>query len=259
VSVTRCIVGRDSHPSPSPSPSPPPIFELDGIVAGYGRGTVLRDVDIRVHSGEVVALLGGNGAGKTTTMRVGAGLLRPARGSVRIHREDFTKRSPHERSKAGLCLIPEGRGIFRSLTVGENLRLAVPPWIHRSESARAIDAFPFLGERLSDIAGTLSGGQQQMLALARAFVSDPKVVLVDEVSLGLAPLVVEEAFAALRILTDRGTAVLLVEQYVDRALGLADTVIVLRKGRVAYSAPRSDVDESTLHQYYLDDRIEEST
>jgi branched-chain amino acid transport system ATP-binding protein len=152
-------------------------------------------------------------------------------------------------------LIPEGRGIFRSLTVAENLRLAVPPWLPRSEATHAIQAFPFLADRLSDVAGTLSGGQQQMLALARAFVSDPKVVLVDEVSLGLAPLVVEEAFAALRLLTDRGTAVLLVEQYVDRALGLADTVIVLRKGRVSYSAPRSEVDVSTLHRYYLDDQI----
>jgi branched-chain amino acid transport system ATP-binding protein len=251
VSVDRCISSQNSPPSQSP------LFELEGIVAGYGRSTVLRNVTLQVHSGEVVALLGGNGAGKTTTMRVGAGLLRPVQGSVRIDGQDFTRRSPHERAKAGLCLIPEGRGIFRSLTVGENLRLAVPPWMHRSESARAIDAFPFLGERLSDIAGTLSGGQQQMLALARAFVSNPKVVLVDEVSLGLAPMVVEEAFAAMRVLTDRGTAVLLVEQYVDRALTLADMVIVLRKGSVTYSAPRSDVDESTLHQYYLDDRIEE--
>lgn len=229
-----------------------PIVEVAGVYAGYGRSEVLREVSLSVARGRITALIGANGAGKTTTLRVISGLLRPSRGTVHLAGSDVTRLPPHRRAAAGLCLIPEGRGIFKSLTVSENLMLAQPPGMVEPPAVDdALQMFPALSSKLKMPAGRLSGGQQQMLALSRAFLARPSVVLLDEVSMGLAPIVVDEIFAALQALAAHDTAILLVEQYVGKALSLADTVVVLEKGTVALSAAPSDLDEDLLFQRYL--------
>ena len=207
-------------------------------------------------AGEVVALLGPNGAGKTTVLRAASGLLRLEKGSMLVHGTDVSRRSPHERVKSGLCLIPEGRGIFRGLTVSENLRLYVPPWAQRESYDKAIDLFPLLGQRLKLVAGNLSGGQQQMLSLARAFLSGAKTVMLDELSMGLAPIMVDEVFAGIRTLASTGLALLVVEQYINRALDLADTVVLINKGEVSHIGPPSGLDEDSLARHYLGDEKE---
>lgn len=236
------------------SPSPAPVLLLSHITAGYGRSTVLRDVTVEVPAGSIVALLGPNGAGKTTLLRTAAGLLRPAAGSVRLNGAEVTKAAPHQRAKAGLCLIPEGRGIFRNLTVRENLRMQVPPGAKRTANEgldRVLTTFPVLRDRLGQTAGTMSGGQQQLLALARCYLTSPRVVLLDEVSMGLAPKAVDEIFAAIVTLAAGGTALVLVEQYVNRALELASQAVLLDRGTVAYSGPSRDLDEAAVVRGYL--------
>jgi branched-chain amino acid transport system ATP-binding protein len=203
---------------------PEPALELVGIQAGYDRVTVLRDISLTVPAGKIVALLGPNGAGKTTLLRTATGLLKPAAGTVSINGVDVTGAAPNRRSRAGLCLIPEGRGIFRSLTVRDNRRMQVPTWSKENSVDLALDVFPVLRDRIGQIAGTMSGGQRQMLALARSYLSKPHIVLLDEVSMGLAPKIVDEIFVALKQLASWGIALLLVEQYVNRALELADTL-----------------------------------
>lgn len=226
-------------------------LDLRGITAGYGRTTVLRDVNLAVPTGSIVALLGPNGSGKTTLLRVAAGLLRPAHGSVFVDDVDLTRRAPNRRARAGVCLIPEGRGIFRSLTVRDNLRLHVPPWDRGASAAIAFEMFPVLRDRRGQLAGTMSGGEQQMLALARAYIQNPRVVLLDEVSMGLAPKVVDEIFEALQKLAQTGVSLLLVEQYVNRALELSDSVVLLDRGAVAFNGPSKDLDEDTVVRGYL--------
>jgi len=228
-----------------------PVLELSAITAGYGRATVMRDLSLSVAPGSAVALLGPNGAGKTTVMRVAAGLIRPTAGTVRIGSADVTRSSPHDRAKRGLCLIPEGRGIFRSLTVRDNLRLSVPPWRSGASLDDALEAFPILAQRTRQVAGTMSGGQQQMLALARAYLSDPKLVLLDEVSMGLAPIIVDEIFESLRVLASTGVALLLVEQYVGRALDLADRVYLIDRGEIRFEGTPDQLDERALSAHYL--------
>ena len=228
-----------------------PALELSGITAGYGRTTVLRDVTVSVPAGKVVALIGPNGAGKTTLLRTAGGLLRPAAGQVSGGGQDLTRQRAFQRARAGVCLIPEGRGIFPGLTVRENLLMQVPPWKKGSDFDAAVDAFPVLGERLSQRAGSMSGGQQQMLALGRCFLSEPSVVLLDEVSMGLAPLVIDEIFAALQKLADAGVALLVVEQYVNRALAMADLVYLLDRGETVFSGPASELDADEIVRRYL--------
>jgi branched-chain amino acid transport system ATP-binding protein len=227
------------------------LFELRGITAGYDSGTVLAGVDLVVPDRSVVALLGPNGAGKTTLLRVASGLLRPRSGQILIDGADVTGASPDKLANAGVCHIPEGRGIFPGLTVADNLRLQAP----RSTDVGAIEIvheiFPRLGERLSQLAGTLSGGEQQMLSLARAYLHDPKVVLLDEVSMGLAPKIVDDIFEHLAALSARGTALLLVEQYVTRALGLADYVYILKRGSISFVGEPSEVGEDMVADSYL--------
>ena len=230
---------------------PRPVVELSGISAGYGRTKVLRDVDLTVRAGSVVALLGPNGAGKTTLLRVAAGLLTPTVGRVTIGADDVTRRRPSQRAREGVCLIPEGRGIFPNLSVRENLLLQVPAWKREQSFESALEAFPVLRERLGQTAGSMSGGQQQMLALSRCFLSDPKVVLLDEVSMGLAPRIIDEIFDALLELSRRGVALLLVEQYVSRALHVADHVYLLGRGSVTFSGAPTELDESELMRRYL--------
>jgi branched-chain amino acid transport system ATP-binding protein len=234
-----------------PAPSDASLLKLREVTAGYGRTTVLRGVDLDVSAGSVVALLGPNGAGKTTLLRVAAGLLPVSAGRVAMESRDVTKRKPFQRARSGICLIPEGRGVFPNLSVRHNLRIQVPPWQHDHGYDAALDAFPALKSRLRQTAGSLSGGQQQMLALARCFVSDPRVVLLDEVSMGLAPRVIDEIFQALRRLTQRGVALLIVEQYVSRALHLADRVYLLNRGAITFSGDPSELDESELMRQYV--------
>ena len=228
----------------------PTSLELNGIRAGYSTATVLRDVSIAVPQGSLVALLGPNGAGKTTLLSVAAGLLRPAAGSVLLNGMDLTKRPAQRRLRDGLCLIPEGRGIFPSLTVRDNLKLLAPPWSSDGIDA-AIEIFPVLGERIAQVAGTLSGGEQQMLALARVVLARPKLVLLDEISMGLAPLVVDQLYGVLQDLARTGISMLIVEQYVQRALGICSFAYILNKGQVAYSGPADALEHDTILQKYL--------
>jgi branched-chain amino acid transport system ATP-binding protein len=234
------------------SPEGVPALELLRITAGYGRTVVLRDLSLDVAPGKVAALLGPNGIGKTTLLRVASGLLTANRGLVRIDGQDVSDRSPHERAKAGLCLIPEGRGIFRNLSVLENLKLDIPPWQRGSQSYDSVFAtFPVLAERRHQRAGSMSGGEQQMLALARAYLSSPKIVLLDEVSMGLSPKMVDAVFATMRVLADMGMTLLLVEQYIKRALDIADTIILMEKGSVSFVGSPAEVDEKSLAGHYL--------
>ena len=226
-------------------------LELRDVTAGYGDHTVLHGIDIRVEMGQVVALLGPNGSGKTTLLRTAAGLLTADAGAVLIDGQDVTGLATHRRARAGLCLIPEGRGVFKQLTVRENLLLALPAGDRASAIAPAIDAFPVLGKRLGQLAGTMSGGEQQMLALCRAFLTRPKLVILDEVSIGLAPRIVDDIFGALSTLPSRNVAVLLVEQYIHRALEIADHVYLLTRGRLTFSGSPAQLDEHEVIKGYL--------
>jgi branched-chain amino acid transport system ATP-binding protein len=226
------------------------VLELTNVQAGYGGVTVLRDLSLWVPRGSVVALLGPNGAGKTTTLRLASGLLRPTGGTMTLDAEPYP-RSPDAVARAGICHVPEGRGVFPSLTVKENLLVQARGRGIADAVEKATAAFPRLGQRLSQVAGTMSGGEQQMLALAKAYVSRPTYVLLDEVSMGLAPKVVDEIFAFLRDLAARGTALLLVEQYVTRALEVADYVFLLNHGRVVFSGEPGELDGSAIFAEYM--------
>jgi branched-chain amino acid transport system ATP-binding protein len=229
-----------------------PILELSGVVSGYGAVTVLREVDLSVEPGEVVALLGPNGAGKTSLLRAASGLIRVQSGEVRIAGAPATKASPSERARRGLCLIPEGRGVFRNLTVKDNLRMCTPSWVREPRIDAVFAAFPILKDRQKQLAGTLSGGEQQMLALSRAVLAEPAVVLVDEVSMGLAPIVVDVIFDALRTLAQGGgVALLVVEQYVERALAMADRCYLIKKGQIVYAGSASELKGSVVLSEYL--------
>ena len=228
------------------------MLDLSGVTAGYGGSTVLRDVNVKVPSGSVTAIVGANGAGKTTLLRVASGLLRPANGDVVFDGRNLTGCPAHAFFRAGICHIPEGRGIFRSLTVRENLILQSPRGTRPGDAIDAVSqAFPKLAERLSQTAGTLSGGEQQMLALAHAYLSNSKVILLDEVSMGLAPRIVDDIFEFLRVLAGSGCALVIVEQYVNRALELADFVFVMGRGQVTFSGEPSEVDVDELLSDYL--------
>jgi branched-chain amino acid transport system ATP-binding protein len=227
------------------------MLELRNICAGYGTGKVLEDVSLVVPDGAVVALLGPNGAGKTTLLKVASGLLRPTSGQVFFNGVDVTGRPPHELARAGLCHVPEGRGVFPTLSVADNLRLQASRQVDRKAIAAAASVFPRLGQRRRQLAGTMSGGEQQMLALAHAYVAEPTTVLLDEVSMGLAPKIVDEIFAYLRRLSAEGLSLLVVEQYVARALELADYVYILNRGRVRFAGEPAEVKSETVLESYL--------
>jgi branched-chain amino acid transport system ATP-binding protein len=227
------------------------MLRLEQVQAGYGRVPVLHKVDLAVPDGSTVALLGANGAGKTTLLKVAVGLLRPTSGRVVLDDEVINSSRTFRRARMGLCLIPEGRGIFRQLTVKENIAMFVSGRDLAGAVERATDAFPILGERLGQVAGTLSGGQQQILALTRALLSDARIVLADELSMGLAPVIVDEIFEALEALRRQGRSLLLVEQYVDRALAVAEYVYILHKGHVAFVGEPTQCEDHEIFERYM--------
>jgi branched-chain amino acid transport system ATP-binding protein len=227
------------------------MLELRNICAGYGTGRVLENVNLVVPDGAVVALLGPNGAGKTTLLKVMSGLLRPMSGRVLLDGEDVTGASPFELARSGICHVPEGRGIFPTLSVADNLRLQAPRSVDRRAVELAAAVFPRLAQRRNQLAGTMSGGEQQMLALSRAYVAEPATVLLDEVSMGLAPLIVDEIFSYLRRIASEGISLLVVEQYVARALELADYVYILNRGRIRFAGEPAEVGDQTVLESYL--------
>ena len=230
----------------------PPALELRDLDVSYGAMRALSGVSLVVPDGAVVALLGPNGAGKSTTLRAVSGLVRATRGVIAVHGRRVERRSAHAIARMGVVHVPEGRGIFPSLTVQENLEMAtyaVDADVDPVDGAGRI--FPVLASRLRQAAGSLSGGEQQMLSLARALLSKPRLLMVDEISMGLAPIVVEQLFDALRARVAEGTSLLLVEQYVDAALALADYVYILDKGRVVDVGEPADVRQGALVSAYL--------
>ncbi|MFD0359061.1 ABC transporter ATP-binding protein, partial [Streptomyces sp. NPDC127110] len=227
---------------------PSHALELRGVTAGYDGGTVLYGVDLTVRRGEILALLGPNGAGKSTACRVAAGLLPATGGTVAVAGRDATRDGPVRRSRAGVLLAPEGRGIFPALTIEENLALYLED---PGERDAVYGRFPRLRERRAVAAGALSGGEQQMLALAPLLQRPPAVLIADEPSLGLAPRVVEEVYALLTELRDAGSALLLVEEKAAEVLGIADTVAYLAQGRVSWCGPRAEVEQDRLAEAYL--------
>jgi branched-chain amino acid transport system ATP-binding protein len=228
-----------------------PAIECRGLSAGYPSLAVLRGLDISVEPGRVLAVLGPNGAGKTTLLLTLAGLLPRLDGEVLIDGEAIPSFRPNAASKAGLVLVPDDRSLFCTLTVEDNLKAAHAP---RSDISDVVDLFPALRERWKVLAGSLSGGEQQMLALARALVQRPRVLLVDEMSMGLAPVIVEQMMPIARsIAADTGAVVVLVEQHVQLALEVADDAIVLTHGRVTLSGPAAELaaDPSRLESAYM--------
>lgn len=214
---------------------PVAALEVRGLNAGYGRVHVVHDVDLLVPAGSVVALLGANGAGKSTLLRTCAGLLAPWSGRVVVGGRPIRGLRPWKVRRLGVCYVAEGGGIFHDLTVRENLRLGAAEGLDDGSCERIWELFPVLADRQGQRAGSLSGGEKRMLALGRAVLARPRLLLLDEPSLGLAPVVVDLVFVALRRLRDEGLAMVVVEQYVHRALELADFAWVLAKGRVAHA------------------------
>jgi branched-chain amino acid transport system ATP-binding protein len=229
-----------------------PILELRNVRASYGSIEVLHGVNLSVGRGEVVALLGPNGAGKSTMIKVVSGLLRPTSGQLIVGGRDVTGAAANALARAGLCTIPEGRGIFPNLTVRENLLMATYSGhkladIEESTYAR----FPRLSERRTQLAGTMSGGEQQMLSLARALATDPVILLLDELSMGLAPLIVAELYQQVAAIAAEGVSVLVVEQFARTVLGVADQAVLLAHGKVQVAGKASEIGEDVLAGAYL--------
>ena len=236
----------------------PPILDVRDLDAGYGEVQVLHGVSLRVAAGECVAVLGVNGAGKSTLLSTIAGINRPWRGTVEFDGDGVAGTASHKLRRRGIALVSEGRDLFPTLTVEENLRAGCVPFgaIHGKRAERRIEGatelFPVLRERRSQMAGTLSGGEQQMLAIARALVGDVRLLLLDEPSLGLSPIVVDMIYERLHVMAEQGLSMLLVEQHVDRALAMASHGYVLDLGRVVAAAESAALRESRqLEAVYL--------
>ena len=236
------------------------VLSLEGLTAGYDRAAVIRELDITVGSGEVVALLGANGAGKTTTLRVVSGLVKPLAGRVCFAGADLARTSPSARARLGIAHVPEGRGLFFGLTVDEHFR--VGPRGERLDESIAYEYVPALQDLRGRRVGLLSGGEQQMLAVARALARKPKLLLLDELSLGLAPVIVERLLPVVRAFAqERGCAVLLVEQHVHLALEVADRGYVLSHGRIVLDndAKQLRADRALLIASYLGEQAAVAT
>ena len=259
--VIAAYLGEESKKLPgtmatvtAPFKDDPPLLAVGGIAAGYGRLEVVRNIDLEVKPGEVVACIGPNGAGKTTTLRAISGMIRPRRGRVTFAGKDVTREPPERIARLGLVHIPEGRGLFPSLTVEDTLRLVSnTTGAETVDVAPAFDLFPRLRQRRNQAVGTLSGGEQQMVALARAILSRPRLVMVDEMSQGLAPTVVRQLFDVVRVFREQGVAVLLVEQFVESALDVADRAYVFEHGTIAMSGSAAELrsDRTLISGSYL--------
>jgi branched-chain amino acid transport system ATP-binding protein len=237
--------------SPGAAVAAPPAVRFEGVRAGYGRIEVLHGVDLTVPSGSVFALLGPNGAGKTTLLKVVNGRVRTMAGAVTIDGIEPSRPTPENYARLGVCAIPEGRGIFPNLTVRDNIRV----WTYRGgvtrEEAeeRSYERFPRLKERRRQLAGTLSGGEQQMLAISRALVGQPRVLLLDEISMGLAPLIVSELYELVGHIAAEGVTVILVEQFVTTALGVANRAAILLHGQVYREGSPQEMADAALGAY----------
>ncbi len=231
------------------------LLELQGLKAGYGRVEVLRGVDLHVNAGEIVALLGSNGAGKSTLNNTVSGLVRATTGRVMFDGSDLTNCPSRQVVQAGLIQVPEGRRIFPNLTVRENLELGAFTRARERRSTnldKVYTIFPRLKERVAQLAGTMSGGEQQMLAIGRGLMAEPKLLILDEPSLGLSPLLVEELFGLIRRLHREGLTVLLVEQNVGQSLEIADRAYVMENGSIRFSGPPAELLASAdLKRAYL--------
>jgi branched-chain amino acid transport system ATP-binding protein len=228
----------------APSADGSALLQLNEVCASYGSYRALFGVSFEVKPGAIVALLGSNGAGKSTVARVVSGLVSATSGTVRFNGRDVTRLPAFRIARSGMVHVPEGRGIFSSLTVEENLLLSFRQRVARASVQgaleRAYTSFPILADRKGQVAGTLSGGQQRILALARVIATPPSLLVVDELSLGLAPAIVDNVYETLVKIRETGCAVLVVEQQVDRALAIADHAVLLSRGLVAWSGPASE-------------------
>jgi branched-chain amino acid transport system ATP-binding protein len=232
------------------------LLEVDDISVHYGRIQAIEGVTLRVDEGEVVSLIGANGAGKTTTMRAVAGLLSLSHGSVRFAGDDIGRLKGHERVARGISLVPEGRGIFPAMSVMENLDMGAYARPRKSgiseDLERVFDLFPRLLERKDQSGGTLSGGEQQMLAIGRALMARPTLLLLDEPSMGLAPMFIRQIFSIIAQVRDQGTTVLLVEQNANQALNLADRAYVIETGHIGRSGTGQELlADASVREAYL--------
>lgn len=227
-----------------------PLLALSGVTAAYGKIEVLHGIDLVVNRGAVVALLGPNGAGKSTTLKVISGQMTPTGGCVHVAGRHVNGVKPEELARIGVCTIPEGRGIFRNLTVRENLRMATYSGAACDQVVdKAFAQFPRLKERAGQQAGTLSGGEQQMLSMARGLVTEPGVLLLDELSMGLAPLIVGELYEIVDGIAETGVSILVVEQFARTVLGVADHAVIMQQGRVSASGSPADIEEALTTAY----------
>jgi branched-chain amino acid transport system ATP-binding protein len=221
------------------------MLEIEGLEAAYGSIRAVHGVSLTVDEGELVALLGSNGAGKSTTLKSVVGIVKPVGGTVRFKGEDITGRAPEQIVRKGISLVPEGRDIFSALTVGENLRLGAFAVYNRkdfdADLAEVFELFPILKERFSQPAGQLSGGEQQMLAIGRALMSRPKLLMLDEPSLGLSPALTDVIFDLIVRLKERGATILLVEQNAERALEIVDRAYLLANGRIEFQGTPAEI------------------
>jgi branched-chain amino acid transport system ATP-binding protein len=232
-----------------------PLLEVRGLVLGYGRTDAVKGIDLSVEAGRVVTLIGANGAGKTTTLRGLSGLIRPRAGYIRLAGNDISSLAANRIARLGIVQVPEGRQVFSNMTIDENLRMGAYLLSDRAEEAhrreRVLTRFPRLAERHTQSAGLLSGGEQQMLAIGRAMMADPKLLLLDEPSMGLAPRFVEEIFRIISEFKAEQRTILLVEQNARAALEIADQAYVLESGRITLSGPAAQVanDASVVAAY----------
>ncbi|HEX3333611.1 MAG TPA: ABC transporter ATP-binding protein [Acidimicrobiales bacterium] len=233
-----------------PAPARKPVLELRRVHAAYGQIEVLHGIDLAVTTGSVLALLGPNGAGKSTTLRVASGQMVPTKGCFHVLGRHANGIPPDRLARAGLCTLPEGRGIFPNLTVGENLRLMTFGGPSRSHvEDMAFNRFPRLAERRGQTAGTLSGGEQQMLAMARTLAVEPAILLLDEISMGLAPMIVAELYSLVKQIADEGIAVILAEQFAATALGVATDVAVVVQGRIVAAGTPDELPDDLAEAY----------
>jgi len=228
-------------------------LRIEDLYVSYGQSQALFGISLEVEAGQVLAVLGPNGAGKSTLGRAASGLVPVVSGHVRFDDQAITGWPPHRVRRAGLAYIPEGRGIFPGLTVIDNLKMATRQVGGRTERQsaidRAVELFPVLGRRAQQRAGSLSGGEQQMLAMARALAVDPQLIIADEMSLGLAPLMVDQVFASLEQARSTGITIVLIEQFIHRALAFADSCIILTRGSVGWRGPAAYAGQEVLEQY----------